>query len=66
MYCFKISSSIPLPEDLLSVFSEPEIKAMIHAADNQGKYPVHFAAMSSEIMVAWLMENGADMLGPDA
>jgi ankyrin repeat protein len=35
---------------------------MIHAADNQGRYPVHFAAMSSEIMVIWLIENGADIL----
>jgi ankyrin repeat protein len=58
---FNISSRFS-PDDLLSVFSEPEIKTMIRAADNHGRYPVHFAAMSSEIMVVWLIENGADIL----
>ncbi|KAL3484484.1 ankyrin repeat-containing domain protein [Aspergillus germanicus] len=62
MHCSSISSGRFSPDDLLSVFPEPEIKSMINAADNQGRYPVHFAAMSSEIMVVWLIENGADIL----
>ncbi|KAL2800461.1 ankyrin repeat-containing domain protein [Aspergillus keveii] len=62
MHCSSISSSRFSPDDLLSVFSEPEIRTMIRAADNHGRYPVHFAAMSSEIMVVWLIENGADIL----
>ncbi|KAL4913089.1 ankyrin repeat-containing domain protein [Aspergillus aurantiobrunneus] len=48
-------------ESPMSTFQQYDILSMIYMRDNKGRYPIHRAVMNGEILVGWLISQGADV-----